>query len=535
MKKLNTIMAGLACLVLFCAARMSVLAAGDAVVMEHATDEQGVVLYVKGLPENYEEATYQIGTTEAAVESIQPLTKSEEPLRTLILWDNSLSVMKKYGTEIKEILIDIVANRAPGEEFAIASIDSEVTYLTDFTGDYTTLKQIVESVEGEDKDAYIIENVYEAILTLNNIQDCGYKRIILISDGMDDTEIGYSKAELDALIAQTPYPIYTIGVLSKGGETRVQDMFALSRTTNAAYYYLNEIEDPMSVVQGFSDDYSLMQVKATVPGEMQDGSTQNSQLTVKSGADSYTVTSQVTLPFVKKTEAETEETITEETVETVEETTAETEPMETEAAASRGVVLFGREIPLTVLIIAAVVLVVVIIIVVAIIICSRKKPKAAGNDYARLDQQIKNERYDAPAPQKPTPVAQMQENGNHTVLLAGAMGQSGQSSMGQNQEKGTEIAMVSITDPMKTYRCRVTEKITIGRKPESSDLVIEDPAVSGRHCELGISGGKFYLKDLGSSNGTYINGYKIGENVMTEVKTGCIVRLGNQDYRLEIG
>lgn len=531
MKKLNTIMAGLACLVLFCAARMPVLAAGDAVVMEHATDEQGVVLYVRGLPESYEEATYQVGTTEAAVESIQPLTKAEEPLRTLILWDNSLSVMKKYGAEVKDILIDIVANRAPGEEFAIASIDSEVTYLTDFTGDYTTLKQIVESVEGEDKDAYIIQNVYEAILALNNIQDCGYKRIILISDGMDDTEIGYSKAELDALIAQTPYPVYTIGVLSKGGETRVQDMFALSRTTNAAYYYLNEIEDPMTVVQGFSDDYSLMQVKATVPGELQDGSTQNSQLTVKSGADSYTVTSQVTLPFVKKTE----ETVTEETVETVEETTAETEPVETEAAASRGVVLFGREIPLTVLIIAAVVLVVVIIIVAAIIICSRKKPKAEGNDYARLDQQIKNERYDAPVPQKPAPNVRMPENGNHTVLLAGAMGQSGQSGRNQASENGTEITMVSIADPMKIYRCRVSGKIIIGRKPENSDLVIEDPAVSGRHCELGISGEKFYLKDLGSSNGTYINGYKINANVMTEIKTGCIVRLGNQDYRVEIG
>lgn len=59
-------------------------------------------------------------------------------------------------------------------------------------------------------------------------------------------------------------------------------------------------------------------------------------------------------------------------------------------------------------------------------------------------------------------------------------------------------------------------QFTIGRKPGSS-LKLNFNTVSGKHALLNVRNGKLYLTDLGSTNGTYVNGERIqGEVVVKE-------------------
>lgn len=559
MKKRTKFVAGLACLLSFLVTGVSAMAANEAAVVEHVTAGQEIALYVKGAPESWDEITCQVGTNAATVESTQKVSETEESVRTLVLWDNSLSVMKKYGEDIKSILIDVVANRAPNEKFAIATIDEAVTLVADYTDDYTVLKQTIEAIEGENKDAYIIENVYEAVLSLNAVGDCGYKRIILISDGMDATEIGYSKEELNTLLSQTPYPIYTIGVLSKDRQQELQDMFALSRTTYADYFYLNEIDDTMDVIRGFSADYGLLQVKISVPAELRDGSTQNSQLTIAGGSDSYVATSLVTLPFA---ESEGGETVPEETAGTTEPAVTEEEPSDDRETSAGVEELSIAGIPLKWILIGGGALLVVIVIVVILVVSGKKKKKSAsGNDYARLDQQIRNERSgSAPQPQAAQPMRQAPAQPVQVPHVQPARVQPAQvppvqtaqktqiMNTGNAQQAGREtnflfsgaaapahrVVLTNVQDAVKSYQCGMADKIVIGRDPAGCSLVLEDSAVSGRHCEIGLSGTTFYVKDLGSSNGTFINGCRINPNVMTEIRTGCTMKLGRIDYRVTV-
>lgn len=51
-------------------------------------------------------------------------------------------------------------------------------------------------------------------------------------------------------------------------------------------------------------------------------------------------------------------------------------------------------------------------------------------------------------------------------------------------------------------------RAVLGRE-ESSDIVIQDPEASRRHAQVGWQGGQFVLEDLGSTNGTYVNGIQI--------------------------
>jgi len=74
-----------------------------------------------------------------------------------------------------------------------------------------------------------------------------------------------------------------------------------------------------------------------------------------------------------------------------------------------------------------------------------------------------------------------------------------------------------------------SDKTTIGRV-EDNTFQISDPSVSSHHCEILVRGGQVFVRDLNSTNGTFVNGEKATETV---VKPGQILRLGQIEMRLE--
>jgi protease PrsW len=69
-------------------------------------------------------------------------------------------------------------------------------------------------------------------------------------------------------------------------------------------------------------------------------------------------------------------------------------------------------------------------------------------------------------------------------------------------------------------------EIMIGRTLNNS-FVIEHPSVSKRHARIVIEDNDYALYDLGSSNGTFVNGKRIKE---TKLQDGCEVRFGRAHY-----
>jgi hypothetical protein len=73
------------------------------------------------------------------------------------------------------------------------------------------------------------------------------------------------------------------------------------------------------------------------------------------------------------------------------------------------------------------------------------------------------------------------------------------------------------------------DKITIGRV-EDNTFPIAEASVSSHHCELVLRGSEVVVRDLNSTNGTFVSGEKISEKVL---KPGQILRLGQVEMRLE--
>lgn len=70
---------------------------------------------------------------------------------------------------------------------------------------------------------------------------------------------------------------------------------------------------------------------------------------------------------------------------------------------------------------------------------------------------------------------------------------------------------------------------TVGRAPENI-FQIEDDSVSSSHARIFFKDGQFYVLDLGSTNGTYVNGEKVEESPLNsgdEVQFGSVTTIFN--------
>ena len=71
-------------------------------------------------------------------------------------------------------------------------------------------------------------------------------------------------------------------------------------------------------------------------------------------------------------------------------------------------------------------------------------------------------------------------------------------------------------------------RILVGRAA-TSDVPIYDPTISRRHAEVALANGGVQVKDLGSSNGTFVNGARVTEVVAA---AGDVVTFGKVAFRV---
>src|SRR6185369_5548224 len=76
----------------------------------------------------------------------------------------------------------------------------------------------------------------------------------------------------------------------------------------------------------------------------------------------------------------------------------------------------------------------------------------------------------------------------------------------------------------------VAERTTVGRVEDNS-FQIADPSVSSHHAEIHLRGPEILIRDLNSTNGSYINDARITESIL---KPGQTLRLGQVEMKLEV-
>ncbi|MDF1526386.1 MAG: sigma 54-interacting transcriptional regulator [bacterium] len=93
-------------------------------------------------------------------------------------------------------------------------------------------------------------------------------------------------------------------------------------------------------------------------------------------------------------------------------------------------------------------------------------------------------------------------------------------------------AVLRITEgPGKGTSVEITSAMTIGSRPDS-DLRLEDPTVSRKHAEISRTAEGFLLQDLGSTNGTSLNGVRVDRAYLRD---GAVVTVGETSMIFSTG
>lgn len=78
---------------------------------------------------------------------------------------------------------------------------------------------------------------------------------------------------------------------------------------------------------------------------------------------------------------------------------------------------------------------------------------------------------------------------------------------------GAFLRVVSGPKEGLTVALSVDEPLVVGRN--RGDVLLDDPLVSGAHCRIIRRDGRFVIQDLGSTNGTVVNGQLVRESVLS--------------------
>ncbi len=75
-------------------------------------------------------------------------------------------------------------------------------------------------------------------------------------------------------------------------------------------------------------------------------------------------------------------------------------------------------------------------------------------------------------------------------------------------------------------KIRLVAKITIGRQPDN-DIVIDNKLASRKHALIQKIKDDYFLKDEGSTNGTFLNGNRLPAGKYVKLEAGDRITIGN--------
>ena len=84
----------------------------------------------------------------------------------------------------------------------------------------------------------------------------------------------------------------------------------------------------------------------------------------------------------------------------------------------------------------------------------------------------------------------------------------------------------------KNRDINLEKSIYIGRNKTNAITIENDPLVSRKHAVIEHIKGKYYLTDLDSTNGTYLNNHPIQKNNKIELSPGDVIRIGKTELNV---
>ncbi len=430
---------------------------------------------------------------------IKTAEEAEDPVTVYCLVDVSKSISAAQINLVKSILSSINQHMNGNDQMVIAMVANQ----TQASGILQTEQERDEAIASiKNRSEYT--NLYSGIVT--SIEELKtstnyhhHKCLLIFSDGVDEHAAGYTLEEAADAVQDSGIPVYTVNLLySSSGDNRTQSAKALGSISRSSCGGLNiaPLIEKISAEDAAKNIWESMANGLYILSDIGDISIDRSR-SIQDLLVTYTTDGAV---YEDILEIRTEDFPEEKSVQT-QPPTEKTEPDSTTSEPTEPI-----DIPKTprmntiVYSFIGLFLLIALSIAVTLVLLRRRKNNNVLPTIAEDVPQIDSKPIVLPA----------------TTCT---------------------IQMIALHRPelSKEFKLVHERKITLGRD-QRAELVLNsrDMQLSGVHCQLYAKKGQLYIRDVGSTNGTYVNGVMIPKNHWSHISHGDCVSLGSYQYRILI-
>jgi|GEM_PF-4067081 len=432
----------------------------------------------------------QIANTECDISYYGNISEAGINAETLILIGATASIDSEQQEAIYNLLSDLIENKPENDSFSIMEFNSELNLISDFTRDRFELYKSIENINFDNSSSRMYYSLDAAVDIMTARQTETFKRIVLISDGREQSRDGITHAAFTKKLEENAIPVYTIAVPSE--ESNLRRLAEFSRITNALFC---EIRSYAVVATAINDYSGYGIVVARIPDVLMSGRLEHLKLTAGTSNGVIDIYRDIRLPMGDAIKPN-------DNINTVEEPPAiqtnSTIPVPAVSSSennSNNMIFY---------IVIAVLVIVIAVSIVMIILLIRRK-----NMSPKVSKRKNN--YDAPPKPDDSPhEEEPSDNGQESVFK-----------------------LTAVNDPAIDFQSTIGRGIVIGRREESCMIAVPaDKSISQEHCRIFKEGDSIYVEDLNSANGTHVNGKKIVDKTM--IKHNDTLTLGGRDLKFEI-
>lgn len=521
MKRLKQMICGIILSLLICTSVYAVetfaIGISEVKIAENVMEMQ----VLNNLEDASKAVTYEVNLDGKALPLISVNSVKTEGYGTsyIFLVDISGSMKDSVMKEVKSILSNLVNEMQPNDNACLMLV-GDTAYSGDFSTDKETLLSEIDAIEKLHEDTNLYFGINQALDILDTSSSVLDKKcLVILSDGEDDQITGITKEEVEENIEEKKITVCTVATIGdKPGEkkqenAKVLGSFARMSPGGMHTLFMGEDVTAEAVAKEIvANNTGSVVIKADVTGF--NAQTSEVYLEVVATVDGigkaksgYNLQSANIKKGLIEEELETVEVVEEEPVV---ETAIEEQTETVEKDNSRIWIIIG---------------IILVVIVVVILTVSNKKKKQ--KETLEKENNVKEEEKETNEEIKEgitlQPLAMTNENDEKDIIIEQEV-----------IKPSLDITLVKIgLSEVEEKKVSIIDTFIIGRKEEKCDLAFaEDTMISGKHCQFINDDGRLAIEDLGSLNGTLVNGALIKQRFY--LANGDIVTFGNNEWRVLI-
>ncbi|MGD1008359.1 MAG: FHA domain-containing protein [Ignavibacteriaceae bacterium] len=447
-----------------------------------------------------------------SVDSLTAATYKDAGLgfNIMLCLDLSGSMKGKPLVTTKNAILKFIDDMRAVDKLGLLGFADDAVLISDFSNDKDYLRDKVKSLQTSGTSTALYYGAYKGLNKLADNKEDIAKILILISDGKDESKSSsYTEDDVIGLANKEGIPVFSIGY-SKIDKTYLQSLERISEKTGGNFY--NSPTDSQ-LEQQYKKLYrqilNIYVVNYIAAGLNGDGAEHINVISVNDKGVTKTVSNKFIAPAGVKAFAEEK-------------------------------IIIKEDYSLYYYIAGGVLFLIIIAGLVFFFLNKQKKEKIEVEKKKKEEEHRKLDAEKAKREELERKIADAENPKNQQEVKDKNIPSSSFKNSSVREEKtiilnssapGLNLRLEVLTGDLSGTRFNVDSRgAAIGRSDDNS-IVIKDSAVSSHHAKISFNNGRFFIEDVASSNGTFINGVQISSQ---ELRHNDTFKFGKCEGNIQI-